>query len=347
MSYVVLLFCAAFFLAACGRTPTLNVYCWSGTMDPAVLEDFEKLHHCKVAVEHFASNEELFAKLKNISTKRQIYDVLFPSDYMVSILISENLLEELPAKEKIPNWKHLDPVYTDLYFDRGNRYSAPYQFGMTGLAWDSQKINIAENTLSWQILTKTEWKRKTSVLNDSREVFGVALRMLGRSVNEKDPQWLEKAAAKLREIKNIAAAINSENFEYLLLNGDISIAHAWNTNILKIKTQKPSLRFSIPKEGGVIWMDNLAIAKGAKHKDLAAAFINFFLDPEIAKRNAVASMEGTPNRTARAQLAPELQNNPALYPKPEDLNKKLEWIRDLGPETTSIYERLWLQLKGE
>lgn len=335
-----------FLLSACSNKDALNVYTWSGTIDPAVIQEFESKHQCKVVIENFASNEELFAKLKNIKPEQQVYDVIFPSDYMVSILVAENLLEPLPSKETaLNNWKNLDSAYTGLYFDKENKYSAPYQVGLTGLAWDSDKNQLKD--ISWKLMTDNAFKGKTSLLNDPREAFAVALRILGRKPNESDPVALDKASEILRQIKENAAAINSENFEYLLMNGDVALAHAWNTNILKLQASKPSLRFAVPKEGGLIWMDNLAIAKGAKHKDLAAAFINHFLDPEVARKNTVYSMLATPNKTARTLLPKELQENPAMYPSKEDLAKKLDWIKDLGPETTALYEKLWIQIKGQ
>ena len=326
---------------ACQSKPALHIYTWSQYLDPEVIAAFEAREHCRVVVDTFSSNEELFAKIKNMKGS-QAYDILTPSDYMTGIMIADGLLEELPSGHKgLDAWDNLDSSFLDLDFDRGNRYSMPYLVGMTGMAWDEERTKLNADDLSWKIFLDPRFKNQTGILNDMRESFAVAAKLAGRRANETDPQALEAAAQTIKLLKENSRTIISDGFEQLLASGEIAIAHAYNNSLLSLKRQRSSLRFAIPKEGGVIWLDNMAIVKGAPKKELALRFLNHCLDPQIAAKNSLFAYSATPNKNALRYLPEEFSKDPALYPPREAIGNKLEWLKNPGMTVNAAYARLW------
>ena len=175
------------------------------------------------------------------------YDVAVPSDYMVSIMARQGLLADLD-RSKIPNVRLLADRLRGLPFDPENRYSIPYLWGTVGIAYDSDVITSPPD--SWEILWDPRYKRKISMLNDQREVFGVALRALGYSLNETTPAVIEQAKIKLMAQKPLVKTYTSENYDNLLISGDVVLAHGWGGAVARAMEERPSLRYVVPKEGG-------------------------------------------------------------------------------------------------
>ena len=126
-----------------GQKQQLNVFTWAGYVSDDIREGFEKEFGVTVLVDTFASNEDLLTKLMAGATG---YDIIMPSDYMVSILIKQNLLETL-NRDNIPNFRNISPLFLNKYFDPENRYSIPYTFGTAGIAYDSAVVSPAPRQL--------------------------------------------------------------------------------------------------------------------------------------------------------------------------------------------------------
>ncbi|TPW20531.1 MAG: spermidine/putrescine transport system substrate-binding protein [Elusimicrobia bacterium] len=177
-------------LAACAKSstkPEVHLYTWDSYDDPAIFAAFEEKTGLKVVVDYYGSNEELLAKLMG---GKGGYDVIMPSDYMVDIMARQGLLAEVPA-DAVPNRKHLDPRFMNLPFDKGNRYSFPYLWGLTGIAYDSDVVKPAPD--SWNALWDPKYKGRIVMLNDQREVIAMTLHSLGKDPNSRDPKDLEAA----------------------------------------------------------------------------------------------------------------------------------------------------------
>ncbi|MEW6661922.1 MAG: polyamine ABC transporter substrate-binding protein [Bacillota bacterium] len=317
---------------------TLNVYNWSDYLPEDIIREFEQEFGVKVNYDTYASNEELLAKLQMGASG---YDLVFPSDYMVEIMVQLNLLEPL-NHNNIPNAKHLDPNFLNLPFDQGNKYSLPYLWGTTGLAVNTAKV--AEEITSWEELWNPKYKGKIALLNDSRETLGLVLKTLGYSLNTTNQEELQNAKKKLHSLLPSIKAFDSENMKNMMVSGEVWLAHAYVGDVMMAAEENEDLVYVLPKEGGVIWADNLAIPKGAPHKYTAEVFINFLLRPEISARIAEEILYGTPNAAAKELIDPEIAGNPAIYP-PEEILAKCEWLQDVG-EATKLYDRIWTEVKG-
>ena len=320
----------------------LNFYNWSEYIDPDILTEFQETYGVKVTMDIYASNEDLLAKLQGGATG---YDVIVPSDYMVSIMINLGLLEPLDYSV-IKTIANIDPENLKSYYDPDNTYSVPYMWGTSGYSYDTSVLG--EDLASWKEVfePRPEVRGKVVMLDDQREVIGAALVYLGYEINETSDDALAKAKQLLLTQKPYVLAYSSQNNDDLLVAGEALIAHIWTGDALMSQQEKPTLRYVIPTEGCTVWQDNLCVPKTAPHKYTAMVFIDFLNRPDIAGRNANYIMYGSPNKAAREQgyIDQEVLNNPGVYPPPE-VWKRLQWIKDVGEEGALKLDRLWTEIK--
>jgi spermidine/putrescine-binding protein len=321
----------------------LHVYNWSEYIDPEIYADFEQEFGVKVIEDTFASNEDLLAKLQ---AGAKGYDVIVPSDYMVSIMNELELLAEINY-DNIPNFENIDAKFKDPPYDPGNKYSVPYQWGTTGIGYNAELFEDPPD--SWAYLfdpaVAGEYAGRMSMLNDSRETIGAALKYLGYSINSTSEQELEEAKQLLIQQKEWVSAYDSDGFEDLLAAGEVDIGHGWSGDYFAAAEEAEQVWYIIPKEGGVIWTDNLAIPKSAPSQYTAEAFINYLLRPEVGAKITNYTWYGSPNKASDEFIDADILEEPAIYPPPEVMDK-LEFIRDVG-EATSLYDRIWTEIKAE
>jgi len=200
----------------------LNIYIWSDYLSKNTLTKYTAKTGIKANFDTYDSNEALLEKLQSGVAD---YDIIVPSDYMVRIMISENLIQPLD-RTKLSNFKNLDERFLNKKFDPNNQYSIPYLWGTTGIGYNKEKIK--ENMDSWQILFNTKYSRKILMLDDVRECFAIPLKIMGKSLNETDPETLKKAAQMLKDQKKLVKTYNSGDFANILESGDVDIAHGYN-----------------------------------------------------------------------------------------------------------------------
>jgi spermidine/putrescine transport system substrate-binding protein len=330
---------------------TLNIYNWADYLDPAVLEAFGEEYGVQVTMDVFDNNEDMIAKIRPGNSG---YDVVFPSDYAVDIMIKDGLAAQID-KSLLPNMKHLKPANMDLYYDKGNVYSLPYNLGTTGLGYNTSRFPTPPN--SWAAVFDPQqlegYSGEVSMLDDEREVPGAALKYLGKSLNSTDPADLEQAEALLKAQKPYLAAYDSSNVSRKLASGEIAIGHIYNYAVLQARLGlegdyegNPDIAYFMPKEGGTIWQDNLVIVADSPNQYTAHVFINYMLRPDVAAKNAEYILGITPNADAEALLSPELQQayKEGFAPDDEQL-KRLEWIE--RNDATVAFTDLWTAVKGE
>ena len=326
------------FVTGCGdQKNQLNVFTWSGYVSDEIRSGFEKEFGVKVIVDTYGDNEALLAKLSAGATG---YDIIMPSDYMVSIMIKKNMLAEL-NHDNIPNFQNISPSFLGKYFDTENRYSVPYTFGTAGIAYDSSVITPDPD--SWTVLWDEKYKNQFSMLDDPRETLGVALKLLGYSLNTTEPEQLREAKEKLIAQRSLVKQYKSEA-EEVLIAGDVAMAHCWSGDAFRAAEKRPSIRYIIPKEGSSRFIDTVCILKSAPHKELAEKFINYLLRPEVNAKISAFTLYGTCVPKAKEFLPEELLKHKYIYPSKEVL-ESLEWIKDQG-DFTPQYSRAWDEIKA-
>jgi spermidine/putrescine transport system substrate-binding protein len=327
--------------AASGETgleKELNIYNWSDYIAENTIPDFEKEFGVKVTYDVFENNEEMLAKIQAGATG---YDIVVPTDYMVTIMIEQGMLSELdPAA--LPNKKNLDPLFVDPPYDPGNKHSVAYQWGTTGYAWRGDQIKQTAD--SWALLFDPSLKGKMTMLDDSREVINAALKYLGYSLNTKSETELAEAKKMLIEQKKLLKAYVSAPVKASLISGDVWVAQLWSGDTFQAQAENDQIKYTIPKEGCTIWTDNLCVLASAPHKRAANAFINYVLRPEVGAAISNFVAYGSPNAAAMPLVDPAARENPAIYPPP-DVLARLEFLRDLG-EATRIWDETWTEIKA-
>ncbi|MGD1993837.1 MAG: spermidine/putrescine ABC transporter substrate-binding protein [Anaerolineae bacterium] len=320
----------------------LHLYNWSEYIEPQVLEDFEEEFGVRVIEDTFANNEELLAKLQAGAGG---YDVIVPSDYMVEIMIEENLLAELDH-DNLPNIVNIDPKFADPPYDPGMVHCVPYLWGTTGIGYNSEMFDEAPD--SWAYMfdpdVASAYAGQITMLNDVREAIGAALKYLGYSLNTTDEDELAEARDLLIQQKEWIYAYDAEQYEDLLSSDETVLAHSWSGDIFMAAEEDERLWYAIPQEGAVIWADNLCVPTSAPSQYTAEVFINFLMRPEVSAANSNFAWYATPNSEAEEYIEEEILNEPAIYPPP-DVMERLEWIEDVG-DATPLYERIWTEVKA-
>jgi len=304
-----------------------------------VITAFEARFDAKLNVELYDSNEALLAKLQSGGSS---YDIIVPSDYMVTVLRGQGILEEID-RDRLTNFSNLDPQFVELPFDSENQYSIPYMWGTTGIGY--RKDKVSEPVESWASLWDGRYEDRLAMLDDVREVLGAALKLMGKSLNSTDADDLQEAARLLEEQKPLLKAYDSGGFDQLLLSGDVWIAQGYSGQIAKAMAENPNIGYAIPKEGCTFFVDNLCIPRGAAHKDLALEFINYILEAKTAASIANGTGFSSPNLAARGFIRPDLLTNEAAYP-PREALERCELIKELGTAIT-LYDRFWTEIKSK
>jgi spermidine/putrescine transport system substrate-binding protein len=317
----------------------LNLFIWSEYIPPEVIAAFEKKHQCKVVIDLYEEAESMMAKVQ--AGGSGLYDVVAPSDYLLPAMIKLQLVAPLRS-ENIPNLKNIEPKFLNPPYDPGNKYTVPYQWGTVGIY--ARKAQGQPPIDSWSAVFKPAG-RKVVLLDSLRDTLGAALLYQGHSLNSTDPKQIKEArdlviAAK-KTATGFAGSVGAKN-QVLSKAADAAIVYSGEA--ARGMAEDAETYYVIPKEGSQIWVDNLAVLAKAPHRDLAEKFINFVLDAEIGAKISNFTQFTTPNAAAKPKIEPELLKNPAIYP-PEDLLKKLEFLKDLGRDTR-LYDLAWTQIKS-
>ena len=326
-------------LWGCGskEAKVLNVYNWSDYIDPTVVEEFEEEYGVRVVYDTFASNEELLAKLQGGASG---YDVIFPSDYMVEIMRESELLAPINAA-LIPNLEGLDPQFADPPYDPGNQYSVPFTYGTSGIGYNYDEVG--EELDSWSALWDDRWAGRVILLDDMREVFGLAFKYLGYSVNDTNPDHLAEAVELLKMQKKKLLKYESTMNKDLLLNREALLAHYWAGDVYQIMDEDEAFAFTIPREGAVLFTDCMAIPAKAPHPELAHQFIDFILRPAIAGRIVNEVWYAMPIPAALEYVDDEIRTDPNIFP-PDEILQRCEFLVDLGDYNMTL-DRAWTELK--
>lgn len=318
----------------------LNVYNWAEYMPTDVIKAFEKEYDVTVNYSTFDNNESMYTKLKLLDSKG--YDVAFASTYFIEKMAREGMLAEID-KSKM---HHLNDIYPGLMkqpFDPNNNYSLPYVWGVTGISYNAEVITQDQVT-SWKDLWNSKFEQQVMLLDDVRDVFGMALRAQGHSINSTNEVEIKQAYEKLRQLRPNVVVYNSDAPHVPYVTGEAMVGMQWNGNAFMAKQEMPELKFVYPTEGAILWMDNFIVPKGSEQKDLAFKFIDFFMRPENQAKIVEELGFPAPNKQAKQFLPTELQNDPMIFPTDEQVNNG-EFTNDIG-KAANIYQKYWQMLKS-
>lgn len=320
-------------LAGCQKPKEnrLNLYTWSEYVPQSVIDAFEKETGIKVSMQNFSSNEEMLAKLLAGGGS---YDLIQPSEYMVEALIRENLLEPLNHAE-IPNLKNLAPEFRAMPFDPNNKFSVPWMAGTVGIVINTEMIT--EPVQTYADLFQEKHRGNIVVLDDAREAVTWALASLGYDINDINDESLAKARELLATWLPLVKVYDSDSPKTALLNGEVGLGIVWSGEGAILLNEDDKFKWVLPKEGAHMFVDSLAIPKGAKNPTAAMQFMNFILRPEISALISADFPYLNPNQEARKLLTAEQLSNHASFPTAEEM-ESLGTFADIGEKSAAVDE---------
>jgi len=338
---LILMLLFMFLLTGCTKDNNkkiVNILNWSSYIPDEVILNFEKNTGIEVNYSTYSSNEELLAKIS--SSKNGTYDLIFPSDYMIEIMTTRNMLEKLD-KTKISNIPNLNPVYLNLEYDKNNAYSLPFLAASTVLSINRDEIK--DNITSYNDLLDPKYKNQIVLIDDSRIIIGMALLANGYDMNSVNKEELEIAKEWLIKLKNNIKAYDSDSPKNFLISHEANLAVLWNAEGALASIENKSIENIFPKEGVALSVDNFAIPKGAKNKEEAYKYINYILRPKVMKQIIESYPYKNVNKTADEILDSSYINNIASN-LPDYVMDNGNFVKNIG-SNIKLYDEIWIDIK--
>ncbi|KTC10449.1 MULTISPECIES: polyamine ABC transporter substrate-binding protein [Pseudomonas] len=352
-------------LAAAGLTlsisaqaeSTVHIYNWSDYIGKTTLADFEAATGVKPMYDVFDSNETLEAKLL---AGRTGYDVVVPSNHFLGKQIKAGAFQKLD-KSLLPNYKNLDPALLKRLEknDPGNQYAVPYLWGTNGIGYNVEKVKAVlgvDKIDSWAVLFEPENIKKLSscgvaFLDSADEMLPAVLNYMGLDPNSTKEADYKKAEAKLLAIRPYVTYFHSSKYITDLANGDICVAAGFSGDVFQAKSRAEEagkgvkIAYSIPKEGGNLWFDMLAIPADSKNIKEASAFINYMLDPKVIAKVSDEVGYANPNPASGEFMEQSIRTDEAVYP-PQEVLDRLFVNSELPPKVQRLMTRSWTKVKS-
>ena len=331
ISLLILVLVSSLLLTGCTSNKDkqiVNVLNWSSYIPDEVIKDFEKETGIKVNYGTYSSNEELLAKIS--SSKKGTYDVVFPSDYMVELMITKNMLNELDTS-KLTNYDNIDEVFLNQQYDKNNRYSLPFLLATSVIAYNSDNVPKIDD---YKDLLNPNYKNDIVLLDDERITIGAFLQALRYDINDYDDEHLEEAYNFYNSMKDNVKAFDSDSPKSFLITNETNIGVLWNAEALLAKDHNANIEIVYPKSGYALSMDNYVIVKGASHVDNAYKFIDYLLRDDVCQKIIDDYPYISTNKNTSNYSEEELR---------EILNRG-SYIKNVG-ENIKKFDRLWAKMK--
>lgn len=318
----------------------LKVYHWFEYIPQELVDKFTTETGIAVTIDTYDSNESMLASLK--AGKLGQYDVAVPGDYMVQIMGAEGLLDTF-APEELPNFGNIDPKWIDVPFDQGRKSSIPYQWGTTAFSVNRDVYKGDINSLSMIFNPPEELKGKINVLDSQGEVLALGSIYMGLPQCSTDKEQLKALSDMLVTAKANWASFGSDTAKDVLVSGDAAAGMIYNGFSAKARVEGANVEYAYPKEGFVVWMDNMVLLKDAPNRDNALKFMNFLLQPEnaAAVTNYAAYTSGVVG--VEPFLDEAIKSSPETNP-PADAPAG-SFILVCDEETQKLYDAIWINLK--
>ena len=315
----------------------LNILNWGEYIDPELIEIFERETGVTVNYVEMTSNEEMLIKLRSSDC---VYDMCFPSDYIIEQLIREDMLLPLDYS-KIPNSKNIEPRMLEVTngFDPGNKYSLPYMWGTVGILYNTKLVD--EEVDSWDILWNEKYEGQIWMYDSVRDAIAVSLLRLGYDINTRNEDEVAQAKEELIKQIPLLKGLGTDDIRTNMKNNMAALAVIYSGDAFDAASENEDLAYVVPKEGSNVWFDNVVIPKTAKNVDAALAFINFLNDANLAARNCEYIYYSTPNKGALDLLDDDFVNNEIFNPSDEVLSR-CSVFHDLG-SFVSVFNDAWAE----
>jgi spermidine/putrescine transport system substrate-binding protein len=328
--------------AAQDAEKTLYFYNWTDYYPVELLAKFETETGIKVILDGFDSNDTLLAKLQSGGAS---YDVIVPSDYIIPGLIKDGLLLKIDTNQ-MSNYVHMKDAFKNPDFDPKHEYSAPYLWGVTGLAYDSAQVEGGEIEASWKeyFEPRPELVGKIAALDTASDEILAASLYLGIPQCTESNEDAARILALLEAQKEKLKLYSSDSTVDRLASGEVAMYHVWNGATARATAQRDSIRFLYPKEGTPMFRDNFAVPANAPHPENARIFINWMMAPENAA--AVSNAIAYANAIKSDEFLNEQWRGMEAINMPAEYSDRLVATQDCGPKARELRDRIWTRPKG-
>ena len=318
----------------------LSIYHWFEYIPQELLDKFSEETGIEVTMDTYDSNEAMLATLK--AGKLGSYDVAVPGDYMVEIMIGEGMLDTV-AEGELANIGNVEPQWLDVPFDPGRQHSIPYQWGSTSFSVNRDVYADDIRTTSIVFDPPDALKGRINILDSQGEVMLLASMHLGIPQCSTDREQLKALDELLQSAKQHWASFNSDGAKDVLVSGDAAVGMIWNGFSAKARAEGANIEYSYPREGLIVWMDNVVLLKDAPNRANAIRFMDFLLEPEniAAVTNFAQYSAGVMGVTDL--LADELKSQPESIP-PADAPAGT-FVQVCDQATQEVYDAIWTRLK--
>ncbi|MGD9959805.1 polyamine ABC transporter substrate-binding protein [Nocardioides sp.] len=297
-----------------------------------------------------SDNAEFFAKVRNqLSACEPIKrDMIVLTDWMAARMISLGWIQPLDAA-KVPNLhNNLIKALQGRDWDPDLTYHAPWQSGLTGIAYNSAKVGEVKSFE--QLLTSKELKGKITLLSEMRDTMGFVLKVIGADPAEfSDTEW-DNAIDYLRGVVRGGQVRAFTGNEYIqdLAAGNIVACEAWSGDVISAQADNPDIKFVVPEEGLSLWSDNMLVPNLAQHQANAEKWIDYYYQPDVAAKlaawvNYICPVEGA--REEMEKIDPSLVDNPLIFPDSETLDQTFAFMA-LTEAQQRNYEGDWADVTG-
>ena len=315
----------------------LNIYNWGDYTSPEMIEKFEKTYDVKVTITDYDSNDTALAKVK---AGAHGFDMVVPSAQFIPIWVADGLLLEA-RPDQMENFKNVDPRWVDVEFDPGRHYTVPWQWGVTGVAVNTDAYKGAIDTWSVVFEPPPELAGKVNIVPEMVDILNGAIMYVGSQPCTDDKAAWKKVRDLLVKAKEDWLAMSYGTVE-AMPKGDFLATATWNGAAFRARLKNAAIKFGFPKEGFPIWMDNLAILKDAKNVDNAKLFMNFMMEPENAAMLSAFARYANGIRGSEQFMPADMQDAPELtLPEP---NKGV-FNRTCPTEVSELMTRIWTEIQ--
>lgn len=321
---------------------TLTVLNYGKYIEEEVLKEFEIQTGIDIKYEEYESPEEMYTKYKAGAID---YDVICTSEYIIQKLISEGEVLEQDYSA-LSNYGNLDQDILDMAksYDPNNSYTVPYFYGTLGICYDTTKVS-QEEASSWDILWDKSHANEIIMMNSVRDSFATALKRLGYSLNETNPDKLQEALRMLDQQFPIVYAYFVDEIGDEMISGNAHMSLVYSGEAAYAMDYNEDLAYCVPEEGSNIWIDSWFIPKTCKNEEAAMAFIDFLCDAEMGMANFDYVYYASPLTPVVEALDEEVRFNEAIIPSKESL-EKCEIFIAIDDEQTAYLNHLWQELKS-
>lgn len=316
----------------------LNIYNWGNYTSPEMIKKFEEQYKIKVTITDYDSNDTALAKVR---AGGHGFDIAVPSGNYLPIWIKEGLVQEI-RPDQMSNFKNVDPVWVNVPYDPGRRFSIPWQWGTVGVVVNTKVFNGDINT--WKIVfdPPAELKGKINIVPEMNDMIYAAVKYNGGENCTGDKEILKKVRDTLLAAKPNWVAMEYSTIE-AMVKGDWAATSDWNGSAMRQRLQNPDIKYGYPKEGTVIWQDTVVVLKDAKNVENAKLFFNFMMEPENAAMLSGFARYANGILGSDAFMPADMKDAPELI-LPESMKGHTDFSVGCPPEVQEIYTAIWTDL---